>query len=584
MQTSKFVDDPISVGGVVIDRDAHGNAIAYSIEIACLPFDERMVVKQVDSDLMVQEVHLQIQRWWRRLVAQRDVPAVRSINGPHVAAFVTEWAQRQLALCANVLTTPWTPWSTSVWEALASFHVFKWEHTVIAGIHYNAETGEPESCDLLPALDPVFRTDKAFVPAINWWDGLIPSRKRAKLQEADTAFQEAYDRYEAAQQERERSNIELSAMFAEEQAAYENAVDIEEARRDCVRTKIDGLKKSWADGDPNDLARVVRLGLESAITYPVGVSAPRVDVCYLPESRMVIVDYELPAQTKLPTLEQVIFIKSRDATSEKHISEIAARKRYDCMCYQIVLKLVESVFDEDLARNIDAVTVNGWVEATNTSTGHLERSCIVSLQTQRATFASINLSNVDPKACFKSLKGVSAVSLSAMAAVRPILDLNRSDSRFVAERSVVGGVDDRMNLAAMDWEDFEHLVREIFAQEFSGQGAEVKVTQASRDGGVDAVVLDPDPIKGGKIIIQAKRYTDTVSVSAVRDLYGTVMSEGANRGILVTTASYGPDAYKFALGKPLTLLDGAQLLFLLEKHGHKAMIDLPAARREIHSQ
>jgi restriction system protein len=171
-----------------------------------------------------------------------------------------------------------------------------------------------------------------------------------------------------------------------------------------------------------------------------------------------------------------------------------------------------------------------------------------------------------------------------VAAVRPILDLNRSDSRFVTERSVIGDIGDRMNLAAMDWEDFEHLVREIFAQEFSGQGAEVKVTQASRDGGVDAVVLDPDPIKGGKIIIQAKRYTDTVSVSAVRDLYGTVMSEGANRGILVTTASYGPDAYKFALGKPLTLLDGSQLLFLLEKHGHKAMIDLPAARREFYSQ
>ena len=52
---------------------------------------------------------------------------------------------------------------------------------------------------------------------------------------------------------------------------------------------------------------------------------------------------------------------------------------------------------------------------------------------------------------------------------------------------------------------------------------------------MDAIAFDPDPIRGGKYVIQAKRYTRTVDVSAVRDLYGTVMHEGADRGILVTT-------------------------------------------------
>lgn len=584
MQASKATDEPISVCDVVIERDEQGNVVAYSVEIACRPFDEHRLIQQTDSDLMVHEAHLQIQRWWGRLTEQRNAPVVQDARGPHLAVFVTEWAQRQLAMCTNILNEPWAPWSLTVWEALAHFHVFKWQHERTAGVHYDAETGEPESCDLLPALTPVFKTDKAFEPSIEWWDHLVPSWKRSKLQVAEKAFQNAYDRYEAAQQERERANAELSAKFGAERAAYESASNAEEARRVRILAKVDGLKKAWTDGVPDAVARIVRLGLESAIAYPVGIPGPRIDACYLPESRMVIVDYELPAQSKLPTLEQVNFIKSRNATTEKHLSDTTALKRYDSMCYQIVLKVIESVFGEDQGRNIDSVTVNGWVEATNTSTGHLERSCIASLQTDRESFESISLSNVDPKACFRSLKGVSAVSLAAVTAVRPILDLNRSDSRFVAERSVVGEIDDRMNLAAMDWEDFEHLVREIFSQEFSGQGAEVKVTQASRDGGVDAVVLDPDPIKGGKIIIQAKRYTGAVSVSAVRDLYGTVMSEGANRGILVTTASYGPDAYKFALGKPLSLLDGSQLLFLLEKHGHKAMIDLQAARREFHSQ
>ena len=134
-------------------------------------------------------------------------------------------------------------------------------------------------------------------------------------------------------------------------------------------------------------------------------------------------------------------------------------------------------------------------------------------------------------------------------------------------------------MAAMDWQDFENLIREIFEKEFSVNGGEVKITRTSRDEGVDAVAFDPDPVRGGKIIIQAKRYTNTVGVSAVRDLYGTVMNEGAMKGILVTTTDYGPDAYKFAQDKPLTLLNGSNLLHLLGRHGHKAKIDVKEARK-----
>ena len=108
---------------------------------------------------------------------------------------------------------------------------------------------------------------------------------------------------------------------------------------------------------------------------------------------------------------------------------------------------------------------------------------------------------------------------------------------------------------------------------------QVKVTQASRDGGVDAVAFDPDPIRGGKIVIQTKRYTNTVGVAAVRDLYGTVVNEGATKEILVTTADYGPDAYEFAKNKPLTLLSGGNLLNLLEKHGHNVKLDIKEARK-----
>ncbi len=62
------------------------------------------------------------------------------------------------------------------------------------------------------------------------------------------------------------------------------------------------------------------------------------------------------------------------------------------------------------------------------------------------------------------------------------------------------------------------------------------------------------------------------------------MNEGATKGILVTTSDYGADSYNFAKDKPLTLLNGANLLHLLEKHGHKAKIDIKEAKRMLKEQ
>jgi restriction endonuclease Mrr len=73
--------------------------------------------------------------------------------------------------------------------------------------------------------------------------------------------------------------------------------------------------------------------------------------------------------------------------------------------------------------------------------------------------------------------------------------------------------------------------------------------------------------------------TRTVDVASVRDLYGTVVNEGANRGILVTTASYGPAAYEFAKDKPISLIDGPNLIALLKKYNRTYRIDLEETRR-----
>jgi len=338
---------------------------------------------------------------------------------------------------------------------------------------------------------------------------------------------------------------------------------------------IEELENQYNSGNFNSVVDYSKLILEYS-NYPEFVHK-NFDIDYNSHTKILVVEYALPPIDSIPTLKGVKWIKQE--FKEYHISEIQVQKNFEKTIYNITLRTIYELFHSDEINALDAICFNGWVSSINKATGTRENNCILSIQVKKEEFGKIDLSFVDPKTCFKSFKGVSSSKLSAIASVQPIIHINRKDKRFVESQNVTQDIDESTNLAAMDWEEFEHLIRELFEKEFSYNGGEVKVTQASRDGGVDAIAFDPDPIRGGKIVIQAKRYTNTVGVSAVRDLYGTVMNEGANKGILVTTSDYGPDSYEFAKGKPITLLNGGNLLYLLEKHGHNAKIDIEEARK-----
>ena len=73
-----------------------------------------------------------------------------------------------------------------------------------------------------------------------------------------------------------------------------------------------------------------------------------------------------------------------------------------------------------------------------------------------------------------------------------------------------------------------------------------------------------------------KRYKNTVGVSAVRDLFGTMINEGAAKGILVTTSGFGASTYDFSKNKPIELVSGSNLLSMLSEYaGIEAKIEFP---------
>ncbi|MCO6184800.1 restriction endonuclease [Rhizobium sp. L1K21] len=440
--------------------------------------------------------------------------------------------------------------------------------------------------------DPTFRVPKPLrasrpqpnhtPPQITFWDKLF-GRKQRKLKEALASYELVLQDWRAEEKIGEAAfNGKLAAWNAQKlefEADFERRKTEFLSRQAEQNGKVDALALGVALGEMQSVVEHATLVLEKSDYGDLFEKSFEVD--YVSDEKTLLIEYTLPSPDQMPILKSARFIPSTGEIKETYISEREQKANFDATCYQICLRTIHEVFEADDHRNLQKVLFNGFAKYVDRSTGRDVRSCIMSVLVDREKFEEIDLSRVDPKACFRALKGVSASTLSALAAIPPVMELNKEDRRFVDSKDNAASLTAETNLAAMDWEDFEHLVRELFEKEFASRGGEVRVTQASSDGGVDAVAFDPDPITGGKIVIQAKRYTRTVGVTAVRDLYGTMQHEGASRGILITTADYGPDAYSFASGKPITLFTGSNLLHLLEKHGYRAKIDLREARKEL---
>lgn len=499
---------------------------------------------------------------WAKM-QQREKRLYTKEQKKDAAANRTQKAQDALAEIENILISGVEAKGTFEWEHLKEHSRFAQAAPIQPA--KRSHPGEP------------LNYESKYAVQLGLLDRLISSRKAKKIAEAQRLYDADHAIWEVSVKAVDTGNAKMGAEFEEATKKWkaDEAAFLEAQQKQ--NEEIDGNRAAYLNKQPEEIVDYCDLVLSGSV-YPD--SFPKSwQLEYRPETRMLLVEYSLPNADAMPRLKEVKYIQSRDEFTESSLAESAFEKMYDGALYKVALRSIHELVKSDEANAIDSIVFNGWVRAVEPATGQETNGCIMSLQVDKAEFACINLAKADPKACFKKLKGVGSSKLAALVPVRPILQLNTEDERFVPSYKVEDTIDSTMNLAAMDWEDFEHLIREVFEREFGNEGSEVKITRASRDGGVDAVVFDPDPLRGGKIVIQAKRYTNTVGVSAVRDLYGTVLNEGANKGILVTTADYGPDAYEFAKDKPLTLLSGNNLLHLLSKHGHQARIDLKEAKQ-----
>ncbi|WP_030381720.1 MULTISPECIES: restriction endonuclease [unclassified Streptomyces] len=397
-----------------------------------------------------------------------------------------------------------------------------------------------------PLAQPIAMPDpNQYQAGAGWGAG-----RRAQA-EARARFEHDWHAAQAAEAQRQRQ-------LAEYRRQYDAWAAARLAEIRAHNAGIAQMGEALRAADPEAAVEYFSAALYASSAWPEGF--PRqVAAAYDPAARQLVLNWELPRYDIVPETKLVRYLPGSDQDKESPRPVTQRRALYREVLAQSTLLVLHELFAADEFGALESVAFNGFVDDHDPATGRRTEFFLVTVMAPKSLFAGLHLEQVSAVDCLTdALHGQLSPRPDQYAAVRP----GRRPEEVGGGVVTHGGEEDP-DLFAMDPLAFEALVAELFR----AMGMQAVTTQRSNDGGVDVDALDPTPIRGGSLVVQVKRYKNTVPPTAVRDLYGTVQSLGANKGVLVTTSGFGPGSHTFAHGKPLELISGPELVDLLHRHG-----------------
>jgi restriction system protein len=413
------------------------------------------------------------------------------------------------------------------------------------------------------------------------WEDYAPPRPRAfsamfggrarhdrRVDEARAEFDEAlaaYDRTETTRQQWVRE-----ARARHRIAAEKHAADVVEHNQG-----IESLLAGLASRDRESVESYLEMVLART---PLPNDFPRqAEVAYSPRGEQAVVRFELPPADVVPTVARYTFIGTSGELRETKRSVAEFRRLYRSIVSQIALLYMRDLLDAD--PDLENVELSGHVHAIDPATGQREYPCLISFAVDRERYAGLNLRDVTPEACLSKLNALVSQHPHAVEAVTPVRDFDLARYSFVESVDIVSTLDSRPDLTKMTPTEFEHFVRQLF----EARGLEGWTTEQSGDDGVDAVVLNRDPMVGGLTIVQVKKYTRVLGVSHIRELVGAMDEKRAGRGILVTTSWFASGCWtKAAENGRVELIDGSQLRWLVKEYlGKDVLVAPPVGRAKV---
>jgi restriction system protein len=307
---------------------------------------------------------------------------------------------------------------------------------------------------------------------IRWLPGVMRSHRR-KCDAANKAFSAE----QAAYNEILRKRAEAFSLLKKKANDQNNAV-VEFAR-------------SYTAGEARSVTAYFELVLAKS-SYPDGFPLER-RIVYLSESKQLVIEFELPTLSDIiPTAEKFRYVRKSDEIIATALNEKVRHVLYSNVIAQAVLRCLYDVFQADKQAVLETAVLNAHVSTIDPATGHNIHPCLVSVRTSRDRFLDLDLRYVEPISCLKELRASFSSQPGELIAVKPILEFNMIDPRFIQESDIISTLDQRPNLMELSPSEFESLITNLFDR----MGLDTKLTQASRDGGVDCVAFDSRPVLG----------------------------------------------------------------------------------------
>lgn len=418
-------------------------------------------------------------------------------------------------------------------------------------------------------IEDIYIKNVGKTPFLGAYIGFIKRKWENKIEAAKTKYLEDYTKWNISLAQIEELKKRLTIDQDLEKQEFNSTLEQYKNEYNEKCGEIDVFQTLYFEGDEDAVISYVSIVLDSS-NYLEDWER-EVKIGYSKDSKEILVEFKLPTLEIIPEELDFKYSKTKDDLIIKKRKPTDISYAYSLLISSLALRTIHEIAESDQANKILTISFNGFVEHLNPSNGKTEYPIILSLTTSKEKFLEIKLDKIDPIKCIKGLSANISSSPSEFVPIKPIREFSMIDKRFVKEENAIALLDIRPNLMDLNPFEFENLVSNLFGK----MGLETKQTRTTKDGGVDAIAFDTRPVLGGKLVIQAKRYKNTVGVSAVRDLYGTMINEGASKGILVSTSSYGTDAFEFSKDKPIELIDGRGLLYLLNDVGIKAKIIMP---------
>lgn len=327
---------------------------------------------------------------------------------------------------------------------------------------------------------------------------------KKKYTTAMTRFQNRLSQFKEHQDKKEKYKIEKEN--------YDRTCKKIDKEVERNNSEIDKVRTEYGNDDES-LTRYLELSLmhKMQVYYKVPLEFDFA-FDYSKEDKTLVVDLTLPPDDFFMTENNFKFVKKTGEITSKEINSKVLNSSIKEVYYNIYLSFLNDLFDVDILGNFEEIVLNAYYEGIDKRIGQDIRVCVMTAKVSKEQFSRVNLEKVEPEQCFKFLKGKGKPNPDAIIKVDPIRFIDKGDYKLIETDNVLNHLSIDTNLAAMDWKEFEILIKDLFEEEFKDQNIEIRNTQPSNDGGIDVVAFNNNPYSGGVILLQAKRYTNTVSV------------------------------------------------------------------------